>query len=165
MIGKIMSVFVIAAIIAVLFLSMSKQQQMVVVYEGNVDKKPIEIKLNHFQDSDCGMVIDSIKYASQVVAPDGKTWFFHDHGGLAHWLENKEFKNDAVIWVYAIDVKDWIDGRKAWYSLNEETPMNYGFGAYKNKKEGFVGFDQMSIRMLRGETMANPYIRQQLLGK
>lgn len=32
--------------------------------------------LNKFQDSDCGMVIDTLDYASQVIAPDRKTWFF-----------------------------------------------------------------------------------------
>ncbi len=100
MIKNIKSIFIILIIVAIivtLFISLSNVQKMVVVYEGNLDKKPIEIVLKHFQDSDCGMVITDLTYASQVVAPDGKTWFFHDHGGMARWLELRKFKDEAVI--------------------------------------------------------------------
>ena len=160
----ILTIGVIIAIIVVLFISMSNVQNMTVVYTGNIDKKPIEIKLYKFQDSDCGMVIDDITYTSQVIAPDGKTWFFHDHGGMVHWLENKTFKNEAVIWVMTKDTKKYIDGRKAWYSRTDATPMLYGFGAYENKQEQFIDFETMSLYMLRGEHLANPHIKKKLLG-
>lgn len=136
---------------------------MVVVKEGNLEKIPLKIELGKYQDSDCGMVIDDLAYASQVVAPDGKSWFFHDHGGFVNWLENKSFKDEAVIWVMSRDTQEWIDGREAHYSLSETTPMGYGFGAYKEKRDGSVSFEEMSLRVLRGETMNNPKIRQQLL--
>jgi hypothetical protein len=110
------------------------------------------------------MVIDDVAYASQVVAPDGKTWFFHDHGGIVHWLEDKSFKEEAVIWVMSRDAQEWIDAKEAFYSRNEITPMGYGFGAYKEKREGFVDFDEMRLKTLRGETMNNPKLKKQLLG-
>jgi len=144
---------------------MSTSQNMTVVYVGNTDKKPITIVLNKFQDSDCGMVIDDITYASQVIAPDGKTWFFHDHGGMVHWLENKEFKDDAIIWVMTKDTKRYINGKKAWYSRTDETPMFYGFGAYEKKTDGLIDFKTMFLHMVRGEHLANPLIKKQLLGK
>jgi len=158
-------VFVFIGIIVALFLSLGKAQHMVVIQEGNLEKMPLPITLHSYQDSDCGMVIEDMTYVSQVIAPDGKTWFFHDHGGFIHWLEDKPFKEEAVIWVMSRDTKRWIDGRKAYYSLNEITPMGYGFGAYEKKQEGFVDFDTMALRMLRGETMKNPKIKKQLLGK
>jgi len=43
--------------------------------------------------------------------------------------------------------------------------MGYGFGAYENKLQGHVDYETMRLRMLRGETMNNPYIQQQLLLK
>jgi hypothetical protein len=135
------------------------------VQTGNIDKKPIEIKIGKFQDSDCGMVIEDITYASQVIAPDGKTWFFHDHGGMVHWLENKKFKDQAVIWSMTKDTKKWIDARKAWYSRTDDTPMHYGFGAYENKKDGLIDFNTMFLYMVRGEHLGNPYIKAKLLGK
>jgi len=156
------TIFVIIIIIIGIFLSLSTTQNMIVIYPNNTTKEPIQIVLNKFQDSDCGMVIDDITYASQVVSPSGKTWFFHDHGGMVHWLNDKSFKDEAVIWVMSRDTKSWINGRNAFYSRDEITPMFYGFGAYKNKKDNLIDFKTMSLYMLRGETMANPLIKKQI---
>ena len=160
------TVAVIITVIVSLFLSMSTSQNMTVVYTGNVDKKPIKIIINKFQDSDCGMVIDNLDYTSQIISPSGKTYFFHDHGGMVHWLENKSFKDDAIIWVMTKDTKRYINGRKAWYSRTDITPMLYGFGAYENKKskENLINFDTMFLHMVRGEHLANPKIKKLLLG-
>jgi hypothetical protein len=144
---------------------MSNTKNMRVVQLNNKDKKPLQIILGKYQDSDCGMIIDSLDYASQIVSPDNKTWFFHDIGGMVHWLENKTFKQNATIWVMSRDTKKWIDGKTAWYSTDENTPMLYGFGAYKNKKDNLVDFKTMQLLMLRGETMANPHIKKQILDK
>jgi len=164
-IAPFLIVFVFVGIIVALFLSLAKIQNMVVIKEGNLQQIPLKIVLHKYQDSDCGMVIDDLTYSSEVVAPDGKTWFFHDHGGFVHWLEDKPFKESAVIWVMSKDTHKYIDGRKAFYSLNDITPMGYGFGAYEKRQEGFVDFATMRLKMLRGETMNNPKIHKRLLGK
>jgi len=155
----------IIAIIIAIFLSLASQQNMIVIKQGNLKQIPLMMQLHKYQDSDCGMVIDELDYASQVVAPNGKTWFFHDHGGFVHWLADKSFKDSAVIWVMSRDSKRWIDGRKAYYSLTDITPMGYGFGAYEFKQDGFITYDTMRLKMLRGETLNNPLIKKQLLGK
>ncbi len=41
--------------------------------------------------------------------------------------------------------------------------MRYGFGAYKNRGDNTIPFEEMRILTLRGETMRNPKIRQQLI--
>jgi hypothetical protein len=43
--------------------------------------------------------------------------------------------------------------------------MGYGFGAYEKKQAGFIDFQTMRLKVLRGETMNNPLIRKKLLGK
>ena len=159
-----LTIVIIITVIVLLFVSMSTSQNMTVVYKGNVDKKPIKIIMNKFQDSDCGMVIDDITYASQVVSPSGKTYFFHDHGGMVHWLENKQFKDDAIIWVMTKDTRRYIEAKYAWYSRTDNTPMLYGFGAYENKSENLIDFDTMFLHMVRGEHLANPKIKKLLLG-
>lgn len=160
----VLIVLILVAIIVTLFLSLASKQNMVVIVEGNLEALPLQMELHKYQDSDCGMVIEDLEYASQVVAPNGKTWFFHDHGGFVHWLEDKTFRDDGTIWVMSKDSKKWINGRKAYYSLNDITPMGYGFGAYEVFQEGFVEFDVMRLKMLRGETMNNLLIKKQLLG-
>lgn len=158
-------VLIITVLIVIVFLSLAKSKHMVVVKEDNYDKVPLTVVLGKYQDSDCGMVIESMEYVSQVTTPEGKTVFFHDHGGMAHWLSDKDFKEKATIWVYTKDSQKWIDGRKAWYSLTDDTPMHYGFGAYEAKQPGFIDFEEMRLRMARGENMTNPQVRKALLSE
>lgn len=161
---NILIIFVIITVIIGVFLTLGKSGQMVVVKEGNLKRLPLDIKVGHYQDSDCGMVIDELDYVSQVVSPKGKTYFFHDHGGMAKWIKDKDFAKDAMIWVMSLDTNKYIDAKKAYYSLDDETPMGYGFGAYEKKQDGFINFDEMQLKMLRGETMNNPKIRKKLKG-
>jgi nitrous oxide reductase accessory protein NosL len=163
--APVLIIVVIVGFIITLFLSLGSAQKMVVIKEGNLKKLPLKMEVNKCQDSFCGMVITELTYASQVVAPDGKTWFFHDHGDFVEWLKDKPFAKDAVIWVMSRDTHRWIDGRKAFYTINELTPMGYGFGAYEKKADGMIDFDTMRLKVLRGETMKDPKIRKQLLGK
>lgn len=156
---------VLIAIIVIVFLSLAKNQNMTVIHEGNLERLPIKMELNKYQDSDCGMVIEDLEYASQVVARDGKTWFFHDHGGFVHWLKDKSFKDDVVIWVMSLDTKRWINAKNAYYTLTDNSPMGYGFGAYEKKTDRMINYETMALKMLRGETMNNPQIRKQLLGQ
>jgi len=162
---KPLLIILIIVIFIALFLSLGTAQKMVVIKEGNLKKLPLKMEPNRCQDSFCGMVIHELTYASQVVAPDGKTWFFHDHGDFVEWLKDKPFAKDAVIWVMSRDTHRWINGKKAFYTVNEETPMEYGFGAYEKRGKGMIDFDTMRLRVLRGETMKDPKIRKQLLGK
>lgn len=157
-------VLIIIAMITI-FLSRAKQQQMLTVYEGNTERIALPIKLGHYQDTQCGMPVEQLQDSAQAVAPDGKTWFFDDIGCLAIWMEDKAFKDDLILWVYAKDTKTWIDAHKAWYSLTDDTPMHYGFGAYLTKHENYIDFETMQLKMLRNENMTNPYTRRELLGE
>ena len=156
---------IIIAIIIIIFLSMLNKKQMVVLKEGNTAQTPLEIVLGKYKDSDCGMTIEDMTYVSQVVSSDGKTWFFHDHGGLANWLKDKPFQDSAKIWVMTKDSKKYIDARTAWFSRTETTPMGYGFGAYEIKQDGLISFEEMLLKVLRNEDLRNPYIKKELIGK
>jgi len=158
-------VLTLVSLIVSVFLLVASTNQMIVIKEKNLKKLPYNLVVNRYQDSDCGMVIDDLRDVSQVISPSGKTWFFHDHGGFVKWLDDKAFKDEARIWVMSRDSKKYIDARLAFYSLTDETPMGYGFGAYEKKADGHVDFDTMRLRMLRGETLNNPHIRKKLLGK
>jgi hypothetical protein len=158
-------VILFIVIIITVFLSLAKVQHMVVIKEGNTQKVPLTIVIGKYQDSYCGMVINDLTYASEIIAPDGKTWFFHDHGDFVLWLKDKSFKDKAVIWVRTVDTKRYIKAEDAFYSVAETTPMGYGFGAYEKNQKGFISFDEMRLRVLRGETMNNPNIKKKLLGK
>lgn len=150
--------------IVVIFVSLASSKRYIVTQKANPDFSPLEMSAGVYQDSDCGMLINELSDVSQVISGSLNSWFFHDHGGMAKWLEDKEFRDSAKIWVMSRDTKRWIDAREAFYSQKDETPMGYGFGAYEHNKEGFITFEEMRLRVLRGETLQNPLIKKQLLG-
>jgi hypothetical protein len=163
---RYLPIFVVLGLVVMMIMfSLSSSKKMIVVKDGNIAQQPIEMSIGLFQDSDCGMVINDLVDASQVIAKSGKSWFFHDHGGMVKWLEDKEFKDSAKIWVMSRDTKSWIDAREAFYSTKDTTAMSYGFGAYEKENKEFINFDTMRLRVLRGETLRNPLIRKQILGK
>lgn len=158
-------IILLAIAIVVLFFSLASTKRFIVTQDGNLEQLPIVMKAGIYQDSDCGMLIDNLSDASQVIAKNGRSWFFHDHGGMVKWLEDKDFRDEAKVWVMSRDTQKWIDARAAFYSQTDKTPMGYGFGAYESSKEGLIGFDDMRLKVLRGETLHNPLIKKQLSQK
>ena len=167
MLKKIFPLLIITVLVIVIitvFLGRAKEQQMLTVYLDNPEQTPVPIKLGHYQDTQCGMPVEHLQDSAQVSIESGKTWFFDDFGCLALWLQNKSFADTARIWVYTRDTERWVDGRQAWYTLIDETPMGYGFGAHERNEAGRVDFETMMTKMLRGENLTDPYVRRELLG-
>ena len=134
-------------------------------HEHNYDKKPLEFQLGAVKCPQCRMPIVTLNNSVQIISSDGKTYFFDDVGCMVLWIEdNKGMLDKLVIWVYAHDTKQWINAKKAYYSLTDRTPMRYGFGAYENTQENLISFEKMRLRMLRGLTLKDPKIRKHLLG-
>ncbi|MCP5062093.1 MAG: hypothetical protein GY936_06475 [Ignavibacteriae bacterium] len=133
------------------------------VKSGNENYEPLSFTKGEFLCMECKMQIDSLKYSAEAVLKNGDTYFFDDPGCVALWLNSIDEKNSAVVWMYSLDTERWIDGRKAYYSLVDNTPMFYGFGAYEKKQTGLIVFDMMFAKMIRGENLSNPKIRKNLL--
>jgi len=164
---KLMPLVLIAlliAIIATIFISLAKKEAPIAVVKGNTSFKPLAIKLNKTNDTQCAMLIKSERNAAEVIAPDGRTWFFDDPGCMILWLKDKPFKDKAKLWVHTIDTKRWIDAKEANYGIKDHTEMHYGFGAREKKSNETIDFDEMRLRMYRGENLTNPKIRKKLLG-
>ena len=158
-------ILTIMSIIAVVFISMAKDKQPVTIIKNNTEMKALPLKVNFTNDVYCKMLITTQRNSMQVVSPDGNTWFFDDPGCMVLWLQDKSFKDDAKLWVYTIDTKQWIDARSAWYGVTDQTEMHYGFGARENQTDGTIDYTEMELRMLRGENLSNPKIRKKLLGE
>ena len=153
-------------VLGVIIVSIAKKDAPIVVVKGNKEHKPLPIKLNKTNDTQCAMLIKSTTNAAQVVAPDGRTWFFDDPGCMVLWLKDKPFKDKATLWVHSIDTNRWIDAKEAKYRVDYfQSAMHYGFGALERDANNTVDFNEMSLRMLRGETLANPKWRKKILGK
>ena len=132
---------------------------------ANKEKIPLEFKDNAVQCPQCHMYLVGKKYTAQIVTDDLKTHFFDDIGCAILWLKEHNIELSSThIWFFSNDTNRYIDASKAFYSFNDTTPMFYGFGAYEEPKEGMIDFEEMRLRMLRGETMSDPKVRQHLKG-
>jgi nitrous oxide reductase accessory protein NosL len=91
--------------------------------------------------------------------------YFDDIGCLILWSKANRIELDSCkVYVFSNDTKEYIDAKTAYYTINEKTPMNYGFSAYAKPKDKTINFKEMQLRMLRGEHLANPKIRKKILG-
>jgi hypothetical protein len=89
--------------------------------------------------------------------------YFDDIGCAILWAKNNN-KDISNIQIFTQDTHKYIKSNEVYFTINERTPMNYGFTPYKNKKNNMINFNEVKLRMLRGEHMANPKIRQKILG-
>ena len=152
-------------IVAMIVVSMAKENQPITIIKGNIEMRPIDIKLNSTNDTHCKMIIKKLENSAEVVDKSGRTWFFDDVGCMILWLEGKKFKDSTRLWVYTIDSKKWIDAKKAYYGVTDHTAMHYGFGAREQEHNSTIDFNEMRLRMLRGENLTDPKIRKKLLGE
>lgn len=131
----------------------------------NVESIPLEYKDNTIQCPQCHMFIVGKHDTAQIITADGKTNFFDDVGCAILWMRDSKIAMQSVaFWVYTRDTHTFIEASKAFYSITDNTPMKYGFGAYEKKQPTFISFEEMQLRMLRGENMSDPRIRKKLLG-
>lgn len=131
------------------------------------DGKPVPIKLGVTMDPECGMEVEKMVHSSEVILKNGKTFVFDDPGCMIKWLHKNNYDPKKIkLWVYSDDTHRWIDAKKAKYTLTDSTPMHYGFGAYEKNdtNKTLIDFNEMRLRMLRGENLTNPKIRKKLLG-
>ena len=157
-------VILIIVAVAIVVLGQSKDKP-IVIEKGNLAHKPLPIKLNKTNDTECAMLIKTEQNAAEAISPDGKTWFFDDPGCMVKWLQKRDWKDKATLWVHTIDTNKWIKAQDAHFSTTYHSAMHYGFGAKERDGNGTIGFKQMSDRMLRGETLANPKYRKKILGE
>jgi len=163
--APLLTTLIIVAIIMIVFFALASKEQMVTVHRGNYSQKPIKLNLHHLQDPQCAMVVEKNEFAAQLAAKSGKTWVFDDVGCMVLWQDKKVFMDAPKLWVYTLDTHRWIDATRAYYSVDESTPMKHGFGAHERGDPSFLDYKQMRTRVLHGEDMTNPLIRKKLLGR
>jgi len=105
----------------------------------------------------CRMVISERNHAAQVInIQTHENYKFDDIGCVILWFkeENITWKDSAKIWITDIQTSQWIDARTAFYTVDNVTPMAYGFGAHATKEaiekgRDIISFDEMAKRVLK----------------
>ena len=165
MFKKIIIIISFFIILLLLLFSTTDFKQSIVVSQDNNSKNAIIMKSNQYTDRYCNMSIDDISYSAQAILPNDDTFFFDDAGCMILWFNDQKSQENIVLWIWARDTNKYINAKKAWYSTTENTPMEYGFGAYEKNKPQLISFKKMQLKVLRGETLQNLIIRKKLLKK
>lgn len=122
-------------------------------------------ELNKHICPQCNMPLSNSKTNTAKLIQNDKITYFDDIGCTILWAKKNNIDLKKVkVKIYTNDSKKYINPFKAYFAINEKTPMLYGFSAYENDIKKSINFDEVIIRMLRGEHMANPKIRKQILG-
>jgi len=113
----------------------------------------------------CHMELPDSNIHTTILHDKNEQHYFDDAGCMILWFsKNNTDLNAVTTEVFTNDTYKYIKASTAHYKINEKTPMLYGFSAYENIQEGSIFYDEVVIRMRRGEHMANPKIRKQILG-
>ena len=114
---------------------------------------------------ECFMPLPESQVHTAILMDGNDEKLFDDIGCMVLWSqENKIDLKTKQSKIFANDSKVYIDTSKAYFTINEKTPMLYGFSAYEKSCEKCINFNEVIIRMSRGEHMANPKIRKHILG-
>jgi len=111
----------------------------------------------------CHMEVAKSNIHSASLVKNGTIHHFDDIGCMILWSNENNIDTEKAK-VFSQDTSTFIDAASASYKIGEKTPMSYGFSAYENKVADPIDFDEVTMKMLRGEHMANPKIRKQILG-
>lgn len=109
---------------------------------------PEEIRFGREVCAMCGMIISEPRFAAEIRGgPDGVLVKFDDIGDAVNWLEMQAWRTTQLkeFWVMNSDNgEEWLDARSAWFLTGQVSPMDYGFAAVKDRREGAVDFAAMT---------------------
>ncbi|MCW8838052.1 MAG: hypothetical protein OQK11_05045 [Thiovulaceae bacterium] len=127
-----------------------------------------EVNLN-LQKNKCPECHMNVAYAtpySSQIKVKGEDFYFDDIGCMVIYAyENNVDIEKFFPRVLTKDTKKYVPILQAKYKIGDNTPMSYGFAAYENEGDGMITYDEVVLKMLRGEHMANPKIRKKVLGQ
>ncbi len=136
-----------------------------IIFIGCGDDDVASKKLDTRICPQCNMPLPDSNIHTATLEQNGKVTYFDDIGCAILWAKDEKIDLKKVkLRIYSNDSKKYIDPFKAYFAINERTPMLYGFSAYEKSCEKCINFDEVIVKMLRGEHMANPKIRKQILG-
>ncbi|NPA42916.1 MAG: hypothetical protein GXO27_02680 [Chlorobi bacterium] len=114
----------------------------------------------------CKMGLTDLPYNVQAINQYGEVRWYDDLGCLAEDIRDGDFNQwkgeKYKIWIQDAETGEWIDAEKAWYRFGDETPMGYGYGALKEKKDDgeYYDFETVLKRIAEGKTKRAEFLKK-----
>jgi len=134
---------------------------------SRVDMTPRKVNFDRDVCKTCLMGIAEKNYAVQAINPRGKVLWFDDIGCFIEYQKDpnwKKFIADGTpkVWIADADSGEWIDIYKAYYRFGDRTPMGYGYGALKDKKDGYFDYKNTVKRIKQGKTKRDEFKKMKM---
>ena len=120
--------------------------------DSNQDQRPTKVVWGRDVGVKSGMVLSDPRYGVQLVEPDGRSKLFVEIGTAVQWLKEHPESKAVRIWVSDYDTQDWVEANKAnWTSGAKESPMGFGFRAFKSSVPNAIEFEKVKESILSGK--------------
>jgi copper chaperone NosL len=104
------------------------------------------------------------KFSAQSINLRNEVLWYDDLGCLVEYMKSPDWETyggkDAVSWIGDAATGEWLRVEDAWYVFGVDTPMGYGYAAYKENREGAFDFETTVQRINDGLTMREDFLEK-----
>lgn len=129
-----------------------------------VDQSPREINFDRDICVNCLMGLADQKFSAQSINQRNEVIWYDDLGCLVEYMNSPDWAkyggDEAVSYIGDAENGGWIRVEEAWYLYGIDTPMGYGYAAYKDFREGAFDFETTVERIENGITMREDFLKK-----
>jgi hypothetical protein len=118
---------------------------------GEPETGPVEVHWDRDSCERCRMALSDRRFAAEVRLGARDVLKFDDLGCAVIWLDRHPTANAAESWVTDHRDGEWLDARRAHYRQLATSPMDYGYGATREKTAGVIDFEAVARLILEKE--------------
>jgi copper chaperone NosL len=128
------------------------------------DQTPREINFDRDICINCLMGLADQKFSAQSINLRNEVLWYDDLGCLVEYMKSPDWEtyggDDAVSYIGDAETGQWVRVEDAWYVYGVDTPMGYGYAAYKENREGAFDFETTVQRINDGVTMREDFLEK-----
>lgn len=129
-----------------------------------VDQSPREINFDRDICATCLMGLADAKFSAQSINTRNEVVWFDDLGCLIAYMDSPDWTqfqgNEAVSYIADASTGAWLKVEEAWYVFGIDTPMGFGYAAYKDYQEGAFDFATTAQRIREGKSMREEFLKK-----
>ncbi|MBU1368053.1 MAG: hypothetical protein KJ578_13915 [Bacteroidetes bacterium] len=129
-----------------------------------VDQNPRDINFDRDICINCLMGLADQKFSAQSINMRNEVVWYDDLGCLIQYMDSPDWEkfggDEAVSYIADASTGEWLRVEEAWYVYGINTPMGYGYAAYKDYREGAFDFATTAQRIRDGKSMREDFLKK-----
>ncbi|GAB1403407.1 hypothetical protein MASR1M74_05850 [Lentimicrobium sp.] len=137
---------------------------MIVSCSRKADFTPREINFDRDICINCLMGLADQKFSAQSINNRNEVIWFDDLGCLVAYMKTPDWEtfggDEVVSYIGDAATGEWVKVEDAWYVYGTDTPMGYGYAAYREKNDSAFDFKTTVERINQGITMREDFLKK-----